>query len=150
MDLQNLKNILEDTFSANFVVYYRAHQAHVNVIGRNFYNDHKLLKHVYTELQEHIDDIGEKLRTVKSHMPMSLMHIINTSPIIDYPADGSSEDLLRSVLAGVENLIDQYHLLRSAADAVNYTDISNMADENIGELAKMKWQLEATLGEDLE
>lgn len=147
MDLTSLQTALEETFAGNFVVYYRAHQAHVNVTGRSFYQDHKLLKGIYKVLQDHIDDLGEKLRTIKAHMPMCLTYVVATSPTADTPLDGSPEDLLRGVLDGVYVLIDQYHTLRAEADLVNYTDISNMADENIGELAKIKWQLEATLDE---
>ena len=60
---------------------------------------------------------------------------------------GDADEMIREALDTVLSLIDQYHDLRAAADEENYTDISNMADENIGELAKMKWQLEATLDE---
>lgn len=148
MDLVNLQTILEETFAANFVVYYRAHQAHVNVRGRNFYNDHKLLKGIYSKLQDHIDDLGEKLRTVQSYMPVNLATVIETTPISDDAIDGSSDAILHGVLAGIEVLIEMYHELDRAAQAVEYVDISNMAQDMIGELAKMKWQLQATL--DLE
>ena len=145
MDLTNLQTVLEETFAANFVSYYRLHQFHVNVKGREFYQLHKLFKHQYSTLQDHIDDLAEKLRTIGGHMPMCLEHIIATSPIMDMPIDGDSDALVHEALDTVLTLIDQYHELRRAADDVEYTDISNMADENIGELAKMKWQLEATL-----
>ena len=145
MDLTNLQTVLEETFAANFVSYYRLHQFHVNVKGREFYQLHKLFKHQYRTLQDHIDDLAEKLRTIGGHMPMCLEHIIATSPIMDMPVDGDSDALVHEALDTVLTLIDQYHELRRAADDVEYTDISNMADENIGELAKMKWQLEATL-----
>ena len=133
MELGNLQAVLTDTFNANFVLYYRSHQAHVNIKGRNFYQDHKLLKHVYKTLQDHIDDIGEKLRTIESHMPMSLQFIVGTSPIIDYACDGNSEEILQEILDGVLELMEQYHILHEEAEKVGYTDISNMADENIGE-----------------
>jgi len=145
MDLQHLQTVLEETFAANFVVYYRAHQTHVNIKGENFYSNHKLLKHIYRKLQDHIDDLGEKLQTVGAHMPRTLQMIVGTSLIADEMVDGDSDELLQFVLDGIITLIDQYHELHAAAEEVNYTDISNMADENIGELAKIKWQLEATL-----
>jgi starvation-inducible DNA-binding protein len=147
MELQHLQTVLEEIFAGNFVVYYRAHQAHVNVRGRDFYQYHKLLKAVYSKLQDHIDDLGEKLRTIDAEMPACLSYITNVSPILDEHITGSADELLASVLDGIEILIDQYHELHAAAEAINYTDISNMADENIGELAKMKWQLKATLEE---
>jgi starvation-inducible DNA-binding protein len=145
MELAKLQSVLEETFAGNFVVYYRAHQAHVNVRGRNFYNDHKLLRSIYKTLQDHIDDLGEKLQTVGGTMPCCLNYVIATSPTADTPVEGDADELLREVLMGIETLVDQYHELDYAAEEVEYVDISNMAQENIGELAKMKWQLMATL-----
>ena len=145
MDLTNLQTRLEETFAANFVAYYRLHQFHVNVKGREFYQLHKLFKHQYSTLQDHIDDLAEKLRTIGGHMPMCLNYVTATSPIADFPISGDADTLVQEALATVLTLIDQYHELHRAAEEVDYTDISNMADENIGELAKMKWQLEATL-----
>ena len=146
MDLTNLQNILEETFAGNFVLYYRTHQSHVNIRGRNFYSDHKLLQKIYEDLQDHIDSIGEKLRACDTYMPMDLAQIIETSPITDMPITGTSLDILEGVLDGILQLIDVYHDLEAAADAVNYTDVTNMAQDHIGVLAKWKWQLDSTIG----
>jgi starvation-inducible DNA-binding protein len=144
MDLQTA---LEQTFAGNFVVYYRAHQAHVNVRGRDFYQYHKLLKSVYTTLQDHIDDLGEKLQTIGAQMPACLHDTILTSLIPDEHVAGSAEDLLHAVLDGIEVLIDQYRELNEVAEATGSIDIANMAQDLTGELTKMRWQLEATLDE---
>jgi len=148
MDLQNLQTVLTETFAGNFVLYYRSHQAHVNIIGRNFYADHKLLQKVYEAFQDNIDTLGEKLRTVGATMPSSMLVNATMSPVPDYPCEGTSEMLINSVLEGVMIMIDQYHKLEAAADAVNYTDISNLAQDKIGELAKFKWMLQSTLMQD--
>ena len=66
MSLENLQSTLEETFSSNFVSYYRSHVAHVNITGKEFYQWHKLLENVYEYFQDNIDTIAEKLRTVKA------------------------------------------------------------------------------------
>jgi DNA-binding ferritin-like protein len=147
MDLTELTLQLEKTFASNFVAYYRTHSAHVNVTGRNFYQDHLLLKKIYQYLNDQVDPLGEKLRTCGAKMPDMLMLVCSTSIVPDYGHGHSSEDLLMSVLSDIEILIEVYHDLHKQADAVDYTDISNMADDAIGKLAKYKWQLEATLSE---
>ena len=43
MSLQNLHDVLEQVYATNFVAYQRAHASHMNVRGRNFMSDHKLL-----------------------------------------------------------------------------------------------------------
>ena len=150
MDLTELINALDATFSANFVCYYKSHVAHVNTKGRNFYQDHKLLKKIYEYLQEQIDPLAEKLRTCGAMMPNALSVVCEKSSVEDKAVEGSSIMLLQTVLEAVLELMDCYHILRKEADAVEYTDISNMSDDAIGKLAKYKWQLEATIDIPLE
>lgn len=148
MDLTELTTVLEKAFATNFVAYYRTHAAHVNIKGRNFYQDHKLLKKIYEYLQDQVDPLGEKLRTCGALMPDMLMTVLSTSVVSDYGHSGSSEVILATVLSDILTLMECYHELRKEADAVNYTDISNMSDDAIGKLAKFKWQLEATLNHE--
>jgi len=148
MELANLHNTLEETFAGNFVLYYRAHQAHVNIVGRNFASDHKLLKKVYEYLQGNIDILGEKLRTTRAKMPYSISFNLDTGPVRDIAYYGSSDELLEGVLDGVSVMIDQYHKLYLAAEDVEYIDISNFAQDQIAILAKYRWMLESTLEED--
>jgi len=147
MSLQNLQIVLEETFSANFVSYYKSHVAHVNIVGRNFASDHKLLQKIYEYFQETIDIIAEKIRTVKGTMPNSLETILELSTITDSPTVGNSIALLETVEEAIEAMIDQYHEVNDAAEAINYIDISNFAQDQIGQLARFRWMLQATLEE---
>ena len=70
---------LTQVFNDNFVAYFRSHAAHVNVTGRNFRSDHKLLEGVYTRRQDQIDKIGELLRTLQEFMPNDIYGIIDAS-----------------------------------------------------------------------
>lgn len=148
MELAHLQSTLEDTFAGNFVLYYRAHQAHVNVTGRNFTSDHKLLGKIYEYLQGNIDIIGEKLRTVRAKMPYSISFNLDTGPIRDVPYYGDSDELLEGVLDGINVMVDQYHKLYQAAEDVDYIDISNFAQDEIAALVKFRWMIESTLEED--
>jgi hypothetical protein len=145
MDLTNLQVVAEETFAANFITYYRAHVAHVNTKGRSFYQDHKLLQKIYEYFGDNIDTLAEKLRTIRATMPNDLNTVLNLSPVVDMPTMGTSEELLQLVLENLELMIDQYHELNDAAEAVNYIDISNYAQDQIGIIAKFRWMLEATL-----
>lgn len=148
MDLANLQFTLEETFAGNFVLYYRTHQSHVNIVGRNFTSDHKLLEKIYEYLQGNIDVLGEKLRTVRAKMPYSISFNLDSGPVRDIPYYGDSDELLEGVLDGITIMIDQYHKLYQAAEAVEYIDISNFAQDEIATLAKYRWMLESTLEED--
>lgn len=147
MDLTNLQTVLEETFSANFVGYYRAHVAHVNIQGRNFYQDHKLLQKIYEYFQDNIDTLAEKLRTIRATMPADLMTVTMLSKIADTPTVGNSISLFEQIDEALEAMIDQYHELYEAAEEVEYIDISNFAQDQIGQIAKFRWMVEATLEE---
>jgi starvation-inducible DNA-binding protein len=148
MELAHLQSTLEDTFAGNFVLYYRAHQAHVNIVGRNFASDHKLLEKVYEYLQGNIDILAEKLRTVRAKMPFSISFNLDAGPVRDIPYYGDSDELLEGVLDGINAMVEQYHALYQAAEAVDYIDISNFAQDEIATLVKYRWMLESTLEED--
>jgi len=145
MDLTHLQTVLEETFASNFVSYYRSHVAHVNLKSRTFYQDHKLLQKIYEYFQGNIDTIAEKLRTVRAYMPSDLSTVTAISTIADMPTVGSADDLLAHVLESLEAMIDQYHELNDAAEAVNYIDISNFAQDQIGQIARFRWMIESTL-----
>ena len=145
MTIKNLQTTLQEVFASNFVAYWRSHSAHINIVGRSFYQDHKLLQKVYEYFQDNIDTIGERLRSIRALAPDSIGTILDNSMIIDLPVEGDSDDLLQSVLDLMDPLIDQYHELEVAANAVDYTDITNFAQDQIAQLSKFRWMLEATL-----
>lgn len=145
MNLNNLQITLEEAFAGNFVAYYRAHVSHVNVTGKDFYQYHKLLQKVYSFLGDNIDTIAEKLRTIKAVMPQDLNTVLGLSPIADMPVTGDADTMLRDVLESLESLIDLWHAVNDAAEEVDYIDIANFSQDQIGSLAKFKWMLEATL-----
>lgn len=145
MDLTNLHTVLEETFSANFVAYYRSHAAHINIVGKDFYQLHELLQTVYEYFQGNIDVIGEKMRTTRAYAPDSIGSILALSPLADELVVGTAEDFLFLVKDSLEVMIDQYHELYVAAEEVDYIDISNFAQDQIGAIAKLRWMIESTL-----
>ena len=147
--LTELHDKLEEIFAANFVAYYRAHQCHINIRSRNFYADHKLLKHIYSYLQDNIDVLGEKIQACGvGGIPHSLEKVISNSPLADDSISGDADDLLYSVWESLNELIDVYHEVDEVAQEVKYPDVSNMAADHIGTIAAFAWKIEATL--DLE
>lgn len=136
---------LTQVFKDNFVAYFRSHVAHVNVTGRNFTSDHKLLGKVYENLQGEIDAIAELLRSLDEMMPDNLQDVLEGSAIIDTPVSGDADQLLMDVMTDLEELKLCHQELMTVATAEGHEEIANYAQDRILALAKYIWMLRSTL-----
>jgi len=136
---------LQQVFANNFVAYFRAHVAHVNTQGRNFYSDHKLLGKIYEDLQDQTDSLAELLRTVQEFMPTTLASVIESSQVTDQPCEGSADSLLEDVRADLEQLKGDHEELMMVAEEDGHKEIANYALDRILQLAKFIWMLDSTL-----
>ena len=141
----NTAEQLTQVFYNNFTAYYRSHVAHVNIMGRNFASDHKLLEGIYEDLQGQIDTIAELLRTLDEFMPTEIQFVLNESTIGTGIFDGDSEDLLAGVQDDLETLKGFYEDLMETAEQEQHKEIANYAQDRILAIAKFIWQLNATL-----
>lgn len=136
---------LTQVFNDNFTTYFRSHVAHVNIMGRNFASDHKLLGKVYEDLQGQIDAIAELIRTLDGFMPNSLQDVIVDSHIPSFGIEGSSESLISEVKDDLEHLKGCYEELIKIAEDEGHDEIANYAQDRVLALAKHIWMLRATL-----
>lgn len=136
---------LTQVFCDNFVTYYRSHVAHVNIMGRTFRSDHKLLQGVYERRQAQVDVIAELLRTLEVFMPHCLTDIQDGSEITDDPIQGDADELLSLVRQDLDILKQCYQELQAVADLEGHAEISNYAQDQILDIAKSIWMLTSTL-----
>lgn len=136
---------LQQVFANNFVAYFRAHVAHVNTQGRNFYSDHKLLGKIYEDLQDQTDSLAELLRTVQEFMPTTLASVIESSQVTDQPCEGSADSLLEDVRSDLEQLRADHEELMEVAEEDGHKEIANYAQDRVLQLAKYIWMLDSTL-----
>lgn len=132
-------------FNNNFVAYFRSHAAHVNITGRNFRSDHKLLQGVYERRQEQIDAIGELLRTMQEYMPCNIHDVIMDATIPTDTIEGSADTLLETVMMDLEHLLEDYKALIVIASDEGLEEISNYGQDQALDLEKSIWMLRSTL-----
>ena len=136
---------LTQVFNDNFVAYFRSHAAHINITGRNFRSDHKLLQGVYERRQAQIDVLGELIRTVGEFMPCCISDVLADSQIADDMVEGSADDLLSSVRDNLNDLKGCYEELMAVAESEGHQEIANYAQEQVLDIAKSIWMLDSTL-----
>lgn len=145
--MTDLINKLTEAFNTNFVAYFRSHVAHVNIVGRNFYSDHKLLQKIYEDLQEQIDTHAEFLRTLGAFMPDNLYDVCEGSSVRDDMIVGSADELLQTILTDLQQLIAIYRELEELAEEEDEDQIGNYAQDREAALTKFSWMLRSTLEE---
>ena len=146
MDLKNLHEVLERVYATNFVAYQRAHASHMNIRGRNFMSDHKLLKHIYQYLETNVDVLGEEIQACGvGRVPETIGMILDISEIPDDMVGLDADSLLMDTLDNLYKMIDVYHEMDQAGQEANYPDVSNMAADHIQKIATFCWKIEATL-----
>ena len=136
---------LTQIFKNNFVAYFRSHAAHVNITGRNFRSDHKLLQGVYERRQAEIDKIGEILRTMQEYMPCDINEVVFDSTIPTDAIEGTADELLESVMMDLEHLLGDYKELITIAAEEDLEEISNYAQDQALDLEKSIWMIRSTL-----
>lgn len=136
---------LTQLFNDNFVAYYRSHQAHVNITGRNFVSDHKLLKGIYEARQEQIDIIGELLRAMDDYMPCDLSEVVLNSQVDAARLEGDAEFLIDMVGQDLGHLVETLRELIRVAEDEDYPEIANYAQDQILALKKQIWMINSTL-----
>lgn len=136
---------LQNVFRDNFITYYHSHVAHVNVVGRNFEGDHRLLKGIYEARQEEIDVLAEIVRTLDGFMIDHLQAVIVDASMEDTPVRGTADELLAHVRDMLADLVVQYQLLGEAASEEELEHIENYAQEQVMALNKQIWMLNSTL-----
>ena len=136
---------LTQTFNNNFVAYYRSHVAHVNILGRNFRSDHKLLEGIYTRRQDQIDRIAELLRSLDDYMPCEIQDVLNQSQVPTGIFEEDADGFLHGVRDDLETLKGSYEELMAVAELEGHEEIANYAQDQILDIAKSIWMLNATL-----
>ena len=136
---------LTQVFYNNFVAYYRSHAAHVNVTGRNFRSDHKLLGGVYERRQAEIDKIAEILRTMDEYMPSSIVDVCENSTIPTDAIEGSADQMLEAVMMDLEHLLGDFKDLIMIAAEEGLEEVSNYAQDQALDIEKSIWMLRSTL-----
>ena len=142
-----LEQQLINTYCDNFVAYYRAHSCHLNITGRNFTSDHRLLGKIYEDLQGEIDKLGEIIRTMYEYAPMTIEDILDTTTLDEKTTDGGADGMLTIVMESLEHLVACYYEIQNLSGDIEYAHIGNHAQDRVTTLEKFIWMLRSTLPE---
>ncbi len=141
-NLQNTAALLNNILADEYVLYTKTRNYHWNVIGANFQELHKFFESQYDKLDEIIDDVAERVRSLGHWSLGTLKDMLKFARLNEDIQASSANEMLKNLLDDHETLI---RILREDVNAVTdkYSDLGT-ADFLTGLMEdheKMAWML---------
>lgn len=138
-----LAKILAD----EFVLYTKTRNAHWNVEGPDFFDKHNFFEDQYTQLEEVVDEVAERIRMLGHYSPGSLKEFLELTELTEATKGGNtSESFIRELLSDHESIIIR---LRETIDPIatkgNDIGTSDYLTGLLEKHEKMAWMLRAHL-----
>lgn len=139
--------ILNRVLADEYVLYTKTRGYHWNVVGPQFNDLHKFFEGQYEELQDIIDDVAERGRSIGMHALGSLQEMLDEKSLEEDTTKGTdSKHMLRSLLSDHEAIIRKLRVDLEKADE-KYKDMgtSDFLTGLMEKHEKMAWMLRANL-----
>lgn len=133
-----------NTLLADYHLYYqKLRNFHWNIQGRNFFDLHEKFEELYTDARTKIDEIAERILTLRYQPLSNLSEYMNTSNIEE--SDSKQEDfqMVSDVLKAHSILLRQMKHVVAQANKVGDEGTIDLIGSYIRELEKTSWMLDA-------
>jgi starvation-inducible DNA-binding protein len=120
-DREGVVNILTTVLSDEYVLYTKTRNYHWNVVGPQFNDLHKFFQSQYEELDEVIDDVAERIRSVGGWSVATLTEFMKHARLKEHPGEyydahkmisnlvADHEAIIRNLRVDLETVADKYH-----------------------------------------
>lgn len=142
---QKIATILSHLVADEFVLYTKTRNAHYNVEGIDFHAMHLYFESIYSELEENVDSVAERIRHLGHYAPSSLKDYLKLTHLTEERDNegNDSKSWIKDLLKDQEAIIIY---LRENIGKVEELNDNGTADFLIGLMEgheKMAWMLRA-------
>ena len=143
--MEQLIEAMKVYFATNFQYYVKSHGYHVNVVGADFYQYHKLFQKVYEDSQENIDAIAEEIRTLQAVVPFNLTRIMELSELDDAEDTPTGLEMVTELLADTEVVCETIRAAHECAETEKCFGLVNYVEQRLDDHYKFQWMLRSTI-----
>ncbi|MCL4115279.1 UNVERIFIED_CONTAM: hypothetical protein GTU68_059202 [Idotea baltica] len=135
---------------AEYQLYYQnLRNFHWNIKGENFFELHGVFEELYNDAKVKIDDIAERILTLRFRPDSKLSTYLKTASIGEIDGRPTDRNMVAEILEEHKILIARMRLvLEDASDAKDEGTIDLIAGF-LGSLEKRSWMLDAWLSEEI-
>lgn len=138
---------LSKVLADEFILYTKTKKTHWNVEGPDFYNKHLFFEQQYEQLDDLIDTIAERIRTIGHYAPATLKEYLSLTHLSEQSREGNdSLGYIKELLADHESIL--IHLrenINNFAGAQHDLGTSDYITGLMETHEKMAWMLRAHL-----
>lgn len=143
--MEKLIEAMKRYFATHFQYYTKAHGYHVNIVGPEFPQYHKLLGNIYEDAQESIDDIAEHIRAIEGLVPFAIKRIQELGRIKDAQESPADMKMLKELLADTQIVCDHIEECYDMAGEYRAYGLQNFLADRLDKHRKYMWMLRSTL-----
>lgn len=146
-NLAEVAHSLSKILADEFVLYTKTRNAHWNVVGPDFYNKHKFFEEQYGQLEEIVDQIAERIRTLGHYAPATLKQYLELTHLSEEIREkNDSQGYIKVLLEDHESIL--IHLRENINGYASVLKDLGTSDYITGLMEKhetMAWMLRAHL-----
>ena len=136
---ETLSTVLAETMQ----LYVMTLNVHWNITGPLFPTIHVLTEQQYTELQEAIDTIAERIRALGVKAPAGLVRFHDLGSIVDLDENAKAEDMLHSLIEANQTVINRLKVALKQATESDDDVTAGILTDRLAVHQKTGWMLEA-------
>ncbi len=146
-DREGVVQILNNLLADEYVLYTKTRKYHWNVVGPEFNDLHKFFESQYEVLDEIIDDVAERSRSLEGKSIATLTEFLKQTRLKEdlgeYPA---AREMISNLLTGHEVIIRSLRAdLETCAERYHDMGTNNFLTDLMEKHEKMAWMLRAFL-----
>ncbi len=138
---EQLSNSLNELLANYQVHYQKLRNYHWNVTGGDFFDIHEQLELQYTQAQENIDLIAERVRVFHERPLSTFAEYLENSSLKEDPSVPDSTQMVKNLLADYVTLVDHMYETVDLALELSDAGTERMVKGFIEQLEKHHWML---------
>ncbi len=139
--------ILNGILADEFLLYLKTRNAHWNVEDTDFYNKHKFFEEQYNQLDEIMDNVAERIRTLGHYAPATMKSYLQLTHLTELSRDDNDgAGFMHELLGDHESIIVHLRVnITHVADALKDIGTSDFLTQLLENHEKMAWMLRSHL-----
>lgn len=145
-DKQLVANQLNQVLADYHLLYQNLRNFHWNVKGKNFFTLHNKFEELYNSTLLHIDEVAERILTLREQPVSKWSEYIQLSTIDEAPTNLTDTEMIETLLGDFEKTLQSLFASLSTASEKEDEGTTDILTGYIGELEKESWMLSSYLG----